>query len=263
MIHIATVHHQSDKWIDIQLDYLARALDEPYLVWASCEGIDEGRTKRFDRVIPSQGPHPGKLNLLALAIAQEAAADDLIVFLDGDAFPIADPMPVVRSALETTGLVAVRRDENAGDPQPHPCFCVTTVGFWHEIGGDWSRGHTWTRADGAVVTDTGANLMWALDQRLATWTPLLRSNRVNLHPLFFGIYGDVVYHHGAGFRRMISRADLAAAGKGTKAPTTSFGRFVDSARRLLSTRSERGNRKLSDEIYEQIRRNPDFYTQFQ
>ena len=263
MIHVATVHHQSDKWIDIQLDYLARTFAEPYLVWASCEGIDEGRTKRFDRVVPSLGPHPGKLNLLALAIAQEAADDDLLVFLDGDAFPIADPMPVVRTALARTPLVAIRRDENAGDPQPHPSFCVTTVGFWHRIGGDWSRGHTWKRADGATVTDTGANLMWALDQNEEQWTPLLRSNRVNLHPLFFGIYGGIVYHHGAGFRRMISRADLAAAGRGSKAPTTAFARFVDSARRLLTTRSERGNRKLSDEIFQQILRDPAFYQQFQ
>ena len=32
------------------------------------------------------------------------------------------------------------------------------------------------------------------------WRPLLRSNGTDLDPLYFGIYGDVVYHHGAGFR---------------------------------------------------------------
>jgi hypothetical protein len=29
---------------------------------------------------------------------------------------------------------------------------------------------------------------------------VLRSNRRNIDPLYFAIYGDVVYHHGAGFR---------------------------------------------------------------
>ena len=29
---------------------------------------------------------------------------------------------------------------------------------------------------------------------------LLRSNRVDLDPVFYAIYGDIVYHHGAAFR---------------------------------------------------------------
>ena len=32
------------------------------------------------------------------------------------------------------------------------------------------------------------------------WVQLLRTNGSALHPMFFGIYGNVVYHHGAGFR---------------------------------------------------------------
>jgi len=30
--------------------------------------------------------------------------------------------------------------------------------------------------------------------------PLQRSNKVNYHPIVGGIYGDVIYHHGAGSR---------------------------------------------------------------
>ena len=30
--------------------------------------------------------------------------------------------------------------------------------------------------------------------------PLLRSNRRDLDPVYFALYGDIVYHHGAGFR---------------------------------------------------------------
>jgi len=69
---------------------------------------------------------------------------------------------------------------------------------------------------------------------------LLRTNGSKLHPLFFAIYGDIVYHHGAGFRgNALSRADLQrlktqAAEQSAQPP----------ARRLLRAgiqRASRGN----------------------
>src|SRR2546421_624095 len=33
------------------------------------------------------------------------------------------------------------------------------------------------------------------------WLPILKSNRAHFDPLFFTVYGDTIYHHGAGFRR--------------------------------------------------------------
>ena len=68
------------------------------------------------------------------------------MFIDGDAFPIVDPMPVIEEGLAKAPLVAARRAENGNDPQPHPCFCVTTVGTWHSLPGDWSGGYTWMGA---------------------------------------------------------------------------------------------------------------------
>ena len=101
-------------------------------------------------------------------------------------------------------LVAVQRYENNGDIQPHPCFCVTTIGFWRQIGGDWHAGETWLDRDDNEVTDVGGNLLAILKERDIHWLPLRRVNRVNPHPLLFGLYGDddgpIVYHHGAGFR---------------------------------------------------------------
>ena len=34
MIHIATVHWAYDRWIDVQLSYFERNIDEPYRVYA-------------------------------------------------------------------------------------------------------------------------------------------------------------------------------------------------------------------------------------
>ena len=29
---------------------------------------------------------------------------------------------------------------------------------------------------------------------------MLRTNTKDIHPVFFGVYGDIAYHHGCGFR---------------------------------------------------------------
>ena len=200
MLYVATIHYKSPRWIEIQASYLRRHISVPFQTWSSLEGIDRSYSSHFDRVLDQRGPHAGKLNHLALEICHVAADDDLIMFLDGDAFPIADPMPVVTDALRSAPLVAVRRAENLEDPQPHPCFCVTTVGSWRTLPGDWSQGCAWPSVDGRRVSDVGANLLRALELSETPWEQLLRTNGSKLHSLFFAIYGDIVYHHGAGFR---------------------------------------------------------------
>lgn len=209
MLYVATVHYRSPRWIEIQASYLRRHISVPYQTWGSIEEIDSSFASNFDRVIAQRGQHAGKLNHLALEICHVASDDDLIMFLDGDAFPIADPMPVVTAALAKAPLVAVRRAENVDEPQPHPCFCVTTVATWRRLPGDWSVGNVWRGVNGAPVSDVGGNLLRALELSEMRWVPLLRTNGTKLHPLFFAVYGDIIYHHGAGFRAddVIARAD--------------------------------------------------------
>jgi hypothetical protein len=201
MLHIATVHFASPRWIEVQTRHLRQHISVPYETWTSLQGIDPSYAVHFDHVIHQAGGHPGKLNNLALEISHQAEDTDLIMFLDGDAFPIADPMPLVRDGLDRAPLVAVRRAENGGDEQPHPCFCVTTVGTWRSLPGDWSAGHTWKIADGRRPTDVGGNLLRALELTDTPWVDVLRTNRAHVDPLFFAVYGDTIYHHGAGFRR--------------------------------------------------------------
>ncbi|HME02555.1 MAG TPA: hypothetical protein VKG38_05930 [Solirubrobacteraceae bacterium] len=200
VLYIVTVHYASPRWIEIQTRYLREHVSVPYQTWTSLEGIDPSYAVHFDRVFEQRGRHPGKLNHLALEVASEAAEDDLLMFLDGDAFPIADPMPLIEQALARAPLVAVRRAENVDQPQPHPCFCVTTVGTWRSLPGDWSGGPTWPGAYGERVTDVGGSLLRELELTGTPWVQVLRSNRRNIDPLYFAIYGDTIYHHGAGFR---------------------------------------------------------------
>lgn len=194
------MHYASPLWVEIQTRYLREHISTPYQTWTSLQRIDPSYSTYFDRVIDQAGRHSDKLNHLAIEIVGEAADDDLVMFLDGDAFPIADPMPLIADGLARAPLVAVQRPENLGDPQPHPCFCVTTVKTWCELGGDWSKGYRWTNTQGRRVSDVGGNLLRKLELTKTPWVHVPRTNHKELDPVLFGIYGETIYHHGAGFR---------------------------------------------------------------
>lgn len=263
MIRIATAHHHSTEWIEVQRRYLDRFLSEPFAVYGSLEGVDEAELGRFfEVVVPSLGNHAGKLNLLGRVMVEDSAPDDLLVFLDGDAFPIADPVGPCRRLLQEHALVAVQRLENHGDSQPHPCFCVVRADTWASLPGDWSSGHPFREGR----TDVGANLGWLLERRGLTWAPLLRSNTVDLHPLLFGVYGRLVYHHGAGFRGMKPPGKGRTTWEAKQPQTTQARAAMDKMQRnvpkerldaIIAQAME--DAVLSEQVYERILSDPDFF----
>jgi hypothetical protein len=266
VIHVVTVHFGSDRWIDIQLAYLKRHLHEPYRVVANLEGIPAGHEGKFDRVIDAKGDHPGKLNLMAAEVVNEAAQDDLIMFIDGDAFLVADPMPTVHKALSESALIAVNRAENGADKQPHPCFCVIPVAEWERLHGDWSPGYCWRNEWNWSRTDVGGNLLAALERSDSPWTPILRSNRGNVHPWAFSIYGDLVYHHGAGFRRPNAMGDFYEWHPNRSSRLEAVPiigvlvRKAYSARiRVYRYRASRRTARLGVDIYAKIQEDPEFF----
>ena len=218
MLNFVTVHWQTPKWIDPQFEYLERNVDVPYRVFASLNGFDDRNLRdRFHYAADLVGTHAEKLNALATTVIGQSEPDDLLVFLDGDAFPVRPVSRWMDEVLASYPLAAVRRDENLGDVQPHPCFTFTTCRFWAELGGDWREGGTWTSTKGVAMTDVGGTLLHQLADGGHGWLPILRTNVHNPEPLLFGVYGHRVYHHGAGFRRPGSRvvaqsASLSAAG---------------------------------------------------
>lgn len=245
MLHIATVHYGSPRWVEIQTRHLREHISVPFKTWTSLEQIDPSYAVHFDRVIEHRGRHSDKLNHLAIEIAHEADDEDMIMFLDGDAFPIADPMPLIEDGLARAPLLAVRRAENVSDLQPHPCFCVTTVGTWRTLPGDWSAGYSWIDVRGRLVSDVGGNLLRQLELTRTPWVEVLRSNRVNLDPLFFAIYGDAIYHHGAGFRSSdFSRVHLDEGP--APLPLPGFTLLRDPVRRLNWERQRRWERGVRE-----------------
>jgi hypothetical protein len=206
-VYVATVHWNSDAWVQLQVQKLRRFIKLDLQLYAFMDGVSPELNVHFDQIFYNDElSHPEKLDFLAKEIISVASPQDILLFIDGDAFPIADLDPVFEN-LSTFPLLAVRRDENFGDKQPHPCFCVTTVELWQSIAGSWKPGVQWMRDDGNMGSDVGGNLYGALRDAGIEWQPLLRSNRRELHPLFFGVYADLVYHHGAGFRDKLCRRD--------------------------------------------------------
>lgn len=279
MIHIATVHWFDPKWIGPQARGLTTHLTVPYRTYANLQGIDEEFDRNFHYVVREGGTHPDKLNSLARVICEQADPSDLVVFLDGDAFPIRPLDGWFQELLAEHPLAAVRRDENAGDIQPHPCFCVTTAGFWTTVRGDWRPG-AWVTNDGKEASDVGGKLLAILNEKAIAWRPVLRSNTINLHPVLYGLYEGHVYHHGAGFRPPIARADQSnvpvaeneeylylrtqTRGKSIKdlrprhaGKLLRLGRDGVRARKLNAYM--RKEERRSDEIYSDICDDPDFY----
>jgi hypothetical protein len=260
VLYIATVHYGSPRWIEIQARHLRQHISIPYRTWGSLELIDQSYAVHFDRVLDQAGRHSDKLNHLALEISHEASDDDMLMFLDGDAFPIADPMPLITQGLAIAPLIAVRRAENANDQQPHPCFCVTTVGAWRSLPGDWSAGYTWLDEKGRRVSDVGANLLRQLELTRTPWVQVLRSNQSDLDPIFFGVYGDVIYHHGAGFRTSeFSRAHHTRGPRMLPVPSApilnALVRRINALRQRIWVRSTRTQHATqSQRIVEEIER---------
>lgn len=264
MIHVVTAHHHSADWIELQRRYLDRFAGEPFQLWGSLEGVDESHHRHFDHVVPSLGGHAGKLNLLGRVVCDVADRDDLLVFLDGDAFPVAEMGPRLRALLADAPLAAVQRTENGGDTQPHPCFCATTVGLWADLPGDWSSGYVFRPGR----TDVGANLMHRLERTGTPWTPILRTHSLAEHDVFFGVYGGFVYHHGAGFRRLKTSAGDRTPGGLTDRVERSPLEGIR-GEHLRTNLGERGfkslvekafaNQALSEQVYAQIVADPDLF----
>ena len=210
MIYIATIHWQTEKWIDIQLKYLRKNIKENYKVFAFLGQIDnQHQSKFFFSINELFKDHGIKLNILAEVIQMDSKNEnDVIIFLDGDAFPINDLVPFIMNKLEKHPLLAINRKENLGDVIAHPAFCATTLKFWKEIQGDWKKGFEYKNQVGRIMADVGGNLYYNLVKRKINWYPLMRTNKLNYHPLFYGIYDDLIYHHGAGFRDPVSSVDL-------------------------------------------------------
>jgi len=100
---------------------------------------------------------------------------------------------------------------------------------------------------------------------------LLRSNRIDLHPILFALYGGIVYHHGSGFRGPLSRGTVSGrrdyvGGGGMKSAQGSGrrGRSVlgESLNRVHDRKQSRIDSRLSERVFGMLTSDPQFFSCF-
>lgn len=216
MIHIITIHFKTDKWVDLQLRQIDKHISD-YKVWTYCDGFDISphrhkfhfcenfkHSKKITKQTSSN--HWIKLNSLTEVVLNDVDTqdDDLLIWLDSDSFPIKNVNDYVSEKISKYPLIAINRVENDGDVIPHPSFTSTSVSFWKRHKLNWN-GLPEGKLD---IKDSGGALYVYLKNNNIEWYKLLRTRSLTEHPVWFTIYDDLIYHHGAGSRTRICRHDL-------------------------------------------------------
>lgn len=165
-------------------------------------------------------PHAGPLQRLYERARSDGA--DYIVTLDTDSLPLKPEwLRTLIGALEAgAALAGIWRDElRAGiEPYIHPSCLCTTAAF---IETNKLRFDAIPAGSGARNDTLSHFTRTALGRSLKIFK-LRRSNANSFHRLIGGVYGDLVYHHGAGSRREVSfwdevpEASLLAANKAVR-----------------------------------------------
>lgn len=194
MINVATVHWRFRFFQDVQYRHIEKNLKDAR-VWAFVDKVDgpqrpEDKERYFYQADSGQTNHLVKLDMLAELICEASRRDDIILFMDGDAWPVAPMNDFIVESLKEFPVGAVVRNEN-GERYPHPSFTFTTVGYWRDAELSWSKHDV-------------NHILHVLEARKEGWTKLKRTGGLADHPVFFSVYGGKVYHHGAGFRMPVS-----------------------------------------------------------
>lgn len=135
---------------------------------------------------------------------------EYVITLDSDAHPLNSAwLPNLIGGLERgAALAGVYRDElsHAIEPYIHASCLATSVSFVEEHG---LRYDYIAPNEPGIFHDTLSSFTAAARDSGSALHPLHRSNERNFHRLMGGIYGDLIYHHGAGSRPLVDFWDEA------------------------------------------------------
>ncbi|QXP84577.1 sulfotransferase domain-containing protein [Methylococcus sp. Mc7] len=205
-----------ERWIVFCLRRILEITRQPnYHIYLWNNNVDDKYVEHFcknknkisliqaDRNERLEHPHACALERL-LRIAEKDGCN-YIVTIDSDTFPL-DPSwleQLIRALHGNVVLSGIWRDElsKAITPYIHPSCLATTIDFirLHNIRFDFIAPNTQNEIHDtlSVLTETAQRYNYETFK-------LVRSNKKNIHRLIGGIYGGIVYHHGAGSRNNIS-----------------------------------------------------------
>lgn len=217
MIHIVTQHFGTDAWFEIQRRHLEKYTENPEKVQVHCIVYKTKVPKDF---------LPTKLNYNYILLNNEQDVqnehyliiescfdkfvkpnikdEDVVVYMDSDAFPIDYWDSKIESYMKTSHICAVYRYEDRGPmqpnryyPYPHLCFYAfkkadrEKYGFRHEIPPGYP-------CPGFTICDV-------IREKNLVVKELKRTNKYNNHNTMFGVYDDFIYHQSSGSRAKVGR----------------------------------------------------------
>ena len=245
MIRILTIHHETDRFLSLQKKYVEKYTNDyvAYCGYSKISPPDLGYVNIDLNQTTIQ--HADRLNYMFDLVKGDANDEDVLIFMDSDTFPITDKwVDVIVKNLKDNPITAIQRKENSAagmgckpELHPHICFLSTTIGFW--VKNNLSIGR---------VPNTAYNIGEWLKAKGLDFTKILRSNAIDLHPLYFGVYGDILYHHGSGNRVPYDGVDIC------NRPGLGCGPEMD----LKYPKILDFNQKLSDLVLSEINDNDDF-----
>lgn len=194
-------HPRSRAWYELQLRYLSRTtIGYTHAVYLNGKDNFYSRSlllKADTTPVPveysGQHAHIRGLNYIIDHFNGNPEYDCLLL-LDSDCFPVAGGWQrQLSTSMRPHGVAAVARYENL-DTFAHPCvFYVTREEAQRLRFGVFPQ----TNICGHEFADTSSNVN--------AFYPLIRTNRLNHHPVLCGLYWNTFYHHGAGSRNLTFR----------------------------------------------------------
>jgi hypothetical protein len=225
VIHILTLHFATNAWLEIQKRHILKYTNkEDYKLWLGKYNLELPEEFEFpanwelidlDKDYPEENINEHYLQMEWMYgnyIKNEMTDDDIVVFIDSDAFP-CEPRWIfaLKEAIEgdssehRADVVCLYQMENRGMAQPdeyypYPdlCFFATTKKAWVENNLEWGLFSPDHQNPGFGMHDRIA----AAELRVGALT---RTNRFNAHRVMFGVYGDMIYHQACGSRAIIGR----------------------------------------------------------
>lgn len=190
-------------WIDLcvkQIKKHSRRSSYEILVWDNTRLKEHRRLLRRQPRVRLFGPgksgtelrHAQSLNRLVAKVHPET---EFIITLDTDAFPIRNGWidNLIGRLNDDVLLAGVWRDELAPRKPAyiHPCCLAVRVETLRKLGTGFAIGEG---------RDVGHLLTLAAEEAGGRTSRLYRSNRWDPHYLMGALYGDLIYHQGAGSR---------------------------------------------------------------
>lgn len=209
-LHYITVHHQTTKWIDLQLKHINHYSSNHKLWCSFSQDLDISshqhkyhflNHKEHSTNENQSVDHWTGLDALASAVCNDSCVkdEDVLVFIDSDALPINNINNYIQSHLKDYDFCAVNRVENLGCLAPHPSFAFCRVAFWkfHQL--SWSGN---VEKNGHWQGDSGSNMFFYFEKNHIKWQRIHLDRKKSLFSdsLLYVVYDDIVYHHCAGSR---------------------------------------------------------------